>query len=515
MIRFFLACCVAAVCAAAPDVPEALARADQVAIHLYVFASKGCPECQALKGQIKRLPAELDCRIVLHEHWVDDLSEYKRLLAMERRYGRAAGGSLPVVFVGRHALGSDDLGERLSVLLAELAASGGAGELAVPTAEEAKEVLRGGALTGKLCLAYFERPGCRECARVEHVLEFAQAQCAGLTIRRFPTHAGRDRLLLEALCERAGIPEESRLVVPAVFVGDEGLVGDRITDEALQDLVSRHAGQGEKPAWEVPQDEIAQARSRLIKRLGKVGIFSVLVGGLVDSVNPCAFATLAFFIGYLATLGRRGRDVIVVGGAFTVGVFVAYFATGLGLSEVLFGLEAFPVAAECMTWGIIALTFTLAALSLHDFVQARRGKVDAVALKLPRPLRMRINRLITRRLRTRNVALAALSLGLVVSLLELACTGQVYFPLIRFMNSVAVGRGGGDLAADALQPGVRVSAGRHLRGGGPGAGVGAAERTAQAQRSPRQAPHSSLLLLAGNPADPFPLVSTGRGWSPA
>ena len=53
---------------------------------------------------------------------------------------------------------------------------------------------------------------------------------------------------------------------------------------------------------------------------------------------------------------------------------------------------------------------------------------------------MRINRLIARRLHTKAIAMAALFLGLLVALLELACTGQVYFPLIQFMNSVSVDR---------------------------------------------------------------------------
>ena len=48
--------------------------------------------------------------------------------------------------------------------------------------------------------------------------------------------------------------------------------------------------------------------------------------------------------------------------------------------------------------------------------------------------------MITRRTRSRYLVSASFVLGLVISLLELVCTGQVYLPLIQFMLSVSVER---------------------------------------------------------------------------
>ena len=413
-------------------------RTSSAVIHVYLFGSKGCADCRLLENRISQVGLKLGCEVTVHRFDVDDLSEYKRLLAMERRYGRTA-ESLPVIFVGEHMLDAREAEKKLEPLLFELVQSGGAAELDIPSPQDAEQTLSGGpAVGGSIYLAYFRQPGCRACGRVERMLELAQQQTPGLVVKRFSAQTRQGKLLLEVLSERAGLEEELRLVVPAVFVGSDALVREQITDESLQEVVRKHVKGSSGVTWEVSAEELDAARERLIARFGKIRLLPVVTGGLLDSVNPCAFATLVFLISYLAALGRKGRAVIAVGGAFTAGVFLAYFATGLGLSEVLLRLEVFPRVAAAVTWAIILLTFVLAALSLHDFVRALRGQTGSVALKLPRPIRMRINRLITRRLHTKTIVAAAFGLGLIVSLLELACTGQVYFPLIRFMNSVSV-----------------------------------------------------------------------------
>jgi cytochrome c biogenesis protein CcdA len=122
---------------------------------------------------------------------------------------------------------------------------------------------------------------------------------------------------------------------------------------------------------------------------------------------------------------------------FTLGVVIMYFLTGVGLSEGLRRLDVFPSVSRALTWLIIGGTFVLAAVSFWDFLTALRGRARDMKLKLPDRLRMRINAIISRRLHARSVAVGALGLGATVSLLEFVCTGQVYFPLIRYMTAVS------------------------------------------------------------------------------
>jgi cytochrome c biogenesis protein CcdA len=157
----------------------------------------------------------------------------------------------------------------------------------------------------------------------------------------------------------------------------------------------------------------------------------------VDGLNPCAFATLVFFVSYLALSGRKGREILAVGAAFTLGVFLAYLAVGLGFYEVLGMLGHLLTRLGRWVYGLTAvLCAGLAVVSLLDYLKARRGDIGDMSLNLPHSLRMRINAVIRRGRGAQAYMVGAFVTGLIVSFLELACTGQVYLPTIIFVTSV-------------------------------------------------------------------------------
>ena len=78
----------------------------------------------------------------------------------------------------------------------------------------------------------------------------------------------------------------------------------------------------------------------------------------------------------------------------------------------------------------------LAVLSFADYVKARKGQAEDMALSLPTPLRKRINAVIRKGQTARAFVPIAFVTGAVVSIIELACTGQVYLPTIISVLSV-------------------------------------------------------------------------------
>jgi len=64
-----------------------------------------------------------------------------------------------------------------------------------------------------------------------------------------------------------------------------------------------------------------------------------------------------------------------------------------------------------------------------------------MALKLPEPLRKRINATVREGRKSNSYYLSAFVVGLVVSILELACTGQIYLPVIISMSTLPELRG--------------------------------------------------------------------------
>lgn len=271
-------------------------------------------------------------------------------------------------------------------------------------------------------VAYFYQVGCQECSRAESDIQYVRSRYPQLVVEEFNIYDSVN--LAQWLAERAGRQED--LHTPALFIGDDALIGQgEITPQNLEALVEKYVPTG---ADRVTEDN-----------LGPVvlpGLVTVAVAGLVDGLNPCAFATLVFFVSYLTLSGRRGREILAVGGTFALGVFLAYLVVGVGFYKVLDLLGDLLATLGRWVYGLTGLLCAvLAVFSFLDFLRARRGEIGDMTLNLPHGLRMRINAVIRRGRTSQAFVVGAFVTGVVVSFLELACTGQVYLPTIVFVMS--------------------------------------------------------------------------------
>jgi cytochrome c biogenesis protein CcdA len=163
---------------------------------------------------------------------------------------------------------------------------------------------------------------------------------------------------------------------------------------------------------------------------------------LVDGINPCAFATIVFFVSYLTLIGRKGRDILMVGFAFALGIFLSYLGFGMILREVLSGVIAWvgPVLKPILNILTAVLCIALAVLSFADYRKAQRGRVKEMTLRLPDKLRRWINRTVRKGMDAQSLdklVTASFVTGVVVSFIELTCTGQVYAPIILGLSDSA------------------------------------------------------------------------------
>jgi cytochrome c biogenesis protein CcdA len=414
-------------------------------VHVLFFYDRLCRECVVVQEEVlPRLQEKYGPQLIIDQVDVEgSAANYQLLRALEQEH-EGANGEMPAVFVGQDALnGEEAIRERLPGLIEHYLAQGGTDLPEVtpsPPAAAADAQDR-----PSVHLAYFYQPGCRECDRVRLDLNYLQHRYPQLVVHELDVKA--EAALAEWLAERAGVPQEKRLTAPAVFVGDEGLVGEELHTHSLEALIDRHADAGAEAVWEEPGTAATQAAANIVQRFESLGVATIVMAGLIDGLNPCAFATLVFFISYLAFAGRWGWEVLAAGAAFTLGVFLTYLGVGVGLSRFLASLP-FLSAISRWVYGLTAvLCLLLAAGSLHDWWLARHGKPGAIRLKLPSRLRRRINRFIREGTRRRAFIPVTFVAGAAISLLELACTGQVYLPTVLFVMSV---------------PGLRARAGLYL-----------------------------------------------------
>lgn len=266
---------------------------------------------------------------------------------------------------------------------------------------------------------------------VEADLAYLRSQYPQLIVESF--NVFDNAALGEWMIDRVG---RADFHTPAVFIGNQAWIGEQeITPATLSAALDCFKAEGSPRFWDA-YDE-SQGNQNIIERFRSMSWLTVVLAGLVDGLNPCAFATLIFFVSYLSLSGRKGKEILLVGFTFTLGVFMAYLLVGLGMYRILDLLGNWLNILGKVIYGITAvLCLVFSILSFSDYLKTRHGNLGDMSLKLPEKLRNRINQTIRKGRNIRAYALGAFGTGLVVSLLELACTGQVYLPTIIFVSSV-------------------------------------------------------------------------------
>jgi thiol-disulfide isomerase/thioredoxin len=436
----------------------AVATAEEPVARVFVFEAQDCAYCQAVENEVLApLRQEYGQQLEIRAFDIGALENYETMVRLEREY-EVSGLAIPEIFIGDQVLvGEEQIRTELPRLIQESLAAGGcdfpAEDLPVaatvvpsgtttssyceeptnPGETGVCEVV-GGELAAPVYIAYFYSPGCAECDRVSYDLSYLEKKYPNLEVRTFDINTCAP--LNEAMSERSSVPPEERLVTPSLFVGDEFLIGDEISVERLEDVVRRHSLEGCIPPWEGLEGESPSAVNRIIQRFRSFSFLAVLGAGLVDGVNPCAFATIIFFVSYLTLMERKGREILFVGAAFTAAVFLAYLLVGVGILGFVRSVGVARTLSRVVYLGTAIFCFVLAIISIYDIYRVKQGRVEDVALKLPERLRQRVHQTIREGTGIRNYVWAAFVTGFFVSLLELACTGQAYLPTIIFVSGI-------------------------------------------------------------------------------
>ena len=415
------------------DIPEQRSEGPEPTVNVLMFVSDDCEECAAVREQL--VPGLVDQHggaLRLEYRSIDEPENYDLLVALEDQ-AQDLDNPIPVAFIGDHVLGGrKEIADNLPPLVDYYLSTGGYDfpSVAIGKREES------GVAHKRVYLAYFYAPGCRECDRVRYMLNSLQHFNSSLEVRSFNSELKENLALHEALCELFGVAEEKRLAVPSIFVGESYLARTDITDANLRRLLEKYRLKGTRCLWRDAQARLPQAQRSIVERFKSLGPLAVVTAGLIDGVNPCAFATIVFLISYLSLAGRTGRELIYVGVAFTVAVFATYFLVGLGIFKVIHSLGIFSVLSRMVYLLAAGLAFALGVVSLYDFVAVKRGKEAKAKLQLPSFLKTRIHATIRKSARSETFVLAAFGAGAIVSFLELECTGQVYLPTISFVVGV-------------------------------------------------------------------------------
>lgn len=412
----------------------------QSGVELVVFHSKLCASCQVFDAEIlpplqQAYGASLRVRTV-------DITTAEGMRELEQAEARADSyqNPLPVLLLDGELLANQDvfaLGETLEARLVALLGTAndhGTATASTPTPVRPATPAPGAEVSPSdappIHVAYIVRPYCAVCDRAAIMLQVIALEFPQMVVHEFDQVEEAD--LVEAMGQYLGLPEVRRLVAPSLYIGQDALVYTEVTSDALREILTRYADTGAPQFWQ-GLDADTGALS-ILGRFRAMGLITVIAAGLIDGINPCAFATILFFVSYLAISHRRRSEMILVGLAFTLGIFVVHFAAGLGAMQILEYLKAIRQVGLVIYTLLAVSCLVFAVLSFRDYVLVRQGRLSDMRLKLPESVR----RYIHTRIRTSRNSFwgVAFVTGLIISVLELACTGQVYLPTISFVLSV-------------------------------------------------------------------------------
>ncbi len=280
-------------------------------------------------------------------------------------------------------------------------------------------------------IAYFYQTGCQECSRAQLDIQYIQNRYPQVIVDEFNIYDHTP--LAQWLADQIG---RASFETPGVFIGQDALLGaQEFTPQNLRALVEKYLATGTERVW--AKYDSSAAQNELVARFRSFGVLTVALAGLIDGLNPCAFAALIFFVSYLTLSGRQGKAVLFVGSAFTLGVFLTYLAVGLGLYKTLDLMGGWLTTVGRWVYALTALLCAiLAAISFVDFLKARRGHAETMTLKLPGVLRGQVYAVVQSSGGAPIYILGVFVTGALISLIELACTGQIYLPTIVFVMSI-------------------------------------------------------------------------------
>ncbi len=204
-----------------------------------------------------------------------------------------------------------------------------------------------------------------------------------------------------------------------------------MTEDPSSYLLGNFQGEMQEFAIDAPLKEaLDESRSLFMDRRGP-GLAAttesliallppVIIAGLVDGVNPCAFAVILFLIAFLYTLRRAKREILKLGGVYIVAIYFVYLLIGLGI------LRAVSLSSQPHIWAKLAsiLLIILGLINLKDYFWPHLP----VHLSMPSFAHEQMPDLVKK-----ASVPATLVMGGLVGLCTFPCSGGIYVSIVTLL----------------------------------------------------------------------------------
>jgi cytochrome c biogenesis protein CcdA len=236
--------------------------------------------------------------------------------------------------------------------------------------------------------------------------------------------------LLQEYFEAYEIPSDKRNV-PILFSGSNYYVGYEEIQKGLSDIVQKlEEGKFEQ----LKLIEGTSVGADILKTsFDTFKAFNVFLIGLVNGLNPCSLSMLLFLLSLV--VARQDIKVLRIGISFIIGKFLTYILIGTLLhgffSEIQ--MNRYNILLKS-TLGLFVLI--MAYLNIRDYFNAKNERYTEIKNQLPSGIK-KLNHQIISNIVSKNsgiiLVIAGGVLGIIVSVGEFLCTGQVYLATMLYI----------------------------------------------------------------------------------
>ncbi|MFO7938027.1 MAG: hypothetical protein R6V06_10550 [Kiritimatiellia bacterium] len=287
--------------------------------------------------------------------------------------------------------------------------------------------------SSRVQLDLFFSPGCTECEAVKKDIlpEVEELYHGQYELHSHDITKPENISLLLAYqkrCDNKQNGKVSLVVDRSVFLSGYEDIFMSLPDNIESALTDR-----QDPSWRLP-DTPGLSRQDVDERIANITVAMVIIGGLVDGVNPCAISTLIFFISVLVIAKVSQRIRRLVGISFICASFIVYTAMGFGFIYIFRQVPDFEFISRLLKIIVGLCMIPLALLSFRDALRFHKNaRPSSVTLQIPERTKKRIHSLINSRIGTGAPVVGGFVAGAGVTILESVCTGQGYIPVLTLL----------------------------------------------------------------------------------
>jgi cytochrome c biogenesis protein CcdA len=280
----------------------------------------------------------------------------------------------------------------------------------------------------KLNVVYFYSSKCLACKENTSFIKNLET-LDGINLIKYNTNEEDCTTTQSAYAEHFGVSEIDSLKVPYIYFGDKSYeLSPSIHAKVLNEINDYVSGNVDYENFKYDSDKCE--KSPFEKFMEKMTVPGILLAGLIDGINPCAISMLMVFYSFLLMTENK-KKIIIMSSMFIFGIFAANLTFGLGIKYFYNTFAGNGILLYALYGISIGMCLVAFILNTIDIINAKKNK--EAKNQLPDRIKFKLSNILRNSIFSKFAAAVALLVGFLIGAVELACTGQIYFPTLTYM----------------------------------------------------------------------------------